>query len=245
MRALFFFLGTVECDIRLSEITSRVVLNYKGIPYRTEWVEYPDIEAVSKKLGIKPTGRKRDGSPLYTLPAIHDPSTGVYIADSFVIADYLEKTYPDTPLVFPNETAGLQRAFITTFEKNIDSVWSFIIPATNFRLNPASEEYFRRTREISFGQKLEDVIPTGNTRTEEWGKFEQGLTKIHSYLALTKGPYMLGDTISWSDFVLFSFIYWFKLIWGEDSKEWKDIASWNDGRWEALIRGLEKYHTVV
>ena len=227
------------------KITFRVVLNYKGTPYRTEWVEFPDIEPLSKKLGIEPTDHNSDGSPLYTLPAIHDPSTGVYIADSTAIAEYLEKTYPNTPSVFPNETIGLQKVFEATFESSLDAVWSFILPATNFKLNPVSEEYFRRTREISFGQKLEDVIPTGNTRTEEWGKFEQGLTKIHSYLALTKGPYMLGDTISWSDFVLFSFIYWFKLIWGEDSKEWKDIASWNDGRWEALIRGLEKYHTVV
>ena len=219
-------------------------MNYKGIPYRTEWVEFPDIEAVSKKLGIKPTDNKSDGSPLYTLPAIHDPSTGVYIADSIVIAEYLEKTYPNTPSVFPNETAGLQKAFSDIIEKNLIPVVPFIIPATNLKLNPASEEYFRRTREISFGKKLEDVVPTGSTAIEEWGKFEQGLTKIHSYLA-EKGPYILGDTISWGDFVLFGLVIWFKLIWGEDSKEWKDIASWNGGRWEALIHGLKKYQTVA
>ena len=126
-------------------------------------------------------------------------------------------------------------------------MWSFIIPATNFKLNPVSEEYFRRTREISFGQKLEDVVPTGNARTEGWGKFEKGLASIHSYLVLTdeKGPYVLGDTISWSDLVLFSFIYWFKLTWGENSREWKDIASWNGGRWESHIDALKKYGTVV
>ena len=225
----------------------RVVLNYKGIPYRTEWVEFPDIEPLSKKLGIKPTDHNSDGSPLYTLPAIHDPSTGVYVADSTAIAEYLEKTYPNTPSVFPIETIGLQKAFDATFERSLEAVWSFILPATNLKLNPVSEEYFRRTREIAFGQKLEDIVPTGNARTEEWGKFEKGLASVHSYLALTdkKGPYILGDTISWSDLVLFSFLYWFKLIWGENSREWKDIASWNGGRWEAHINALSKYHTVV
>ena len=225
----------------------RVVLNYKGIPYRTEWVEFPDIEPLSKKLGIAPTFHKSDGSPLYTLPAIHDPSTGVYIADSTAIAEYLEKTYPDTPSVFPNETIGLQKAFEATFENSLEAVWSFIIPATNFKLNPVSEEYFRRKREISFGRKMEDIVPTGNARTEEWGKFEKGLASVHSYLVLTdkKGPYILGDTISWGDLVLFSFLYWFKITWGENSREWKDIASWNGGRWEAHIEALKKYHTVV
>ena len=234
------------CPVQQSS-SYRVVLNYKGIPYRTEWVEFPDIEPLSKKLGIQPTDHKSDGTPLYTLPAIHDPSTGVYVADSTAIIEYLEKTYPNTPSVFPNETIGLQKAFEATFESHLDAVWSFVIPAINFKLNPASEEYFRRTRETSFGQKLDDVIPTGNARTEEWGKFEKGMDGIHAYLAMTdeKGPYVLGDTISWGDLVLFSFVYWFKLIWGEDSKEWKDIASWNGGRWEALIDGLKKYHTVV
>ena len=229
------------------KIIFRVVLNYKGIPYRTEWVEYPDIEPHSKSLGIKPTGKKSDGSPLYTLPAIHDPSTGVYIADSIAIAEYLEETYPNTPSVFPNETIGLQKAFSAAFKHSIDAVWPFILPVTNSRLNPVSEAYFRRSRETSFGKKLEDIVPIGNARTEEWEKLEKGLASVYSYLASTdkKGPYFLGDTISWSDLVLFSFLYWFKLIWGENSEEWKDIASWNGGRWEAHIEALNKYHTVV
>ena len=222
-------------------------MNYKGIPYRTEWVEFPDIEPLSKKLGIEPTGLKLDGSPLYTLPAIHDPSTGVYIADSTAIAEYLEKTYPDTPSLFPNETIGLQKAFEATFKNSLVAAKSFVVPAINSKLNPVSEEYFRRTREILFGQKLEDVVPTGNARTEEWGKFEKALTSAHSYLVLTdkKGPYVLGDTISWSDLVLFCFLNFFKSIFGENSKEWKDIASWNGGRWEAHINALKKYNTVV
>ena len=126
-------------------------------------------------------------------------------------------------------------------------MWSFIVLVTNLKLNPASEKYYRRTREILFGQKLEDVVPTGNARIEEWGKFEKGLASVHSYLALTdkKGPYILGDMISWGDLVLFSFIYSFKLTLGENSDEWKDIASWNGGRWAAHIDALKEYNTVV
>jgi glutathione S-transferase len=90
VRALFF---SPMCPFN----KDRVELNYKGIPYRTEGNEFPDIEPLSKKLGIEPTNHNPDGSALYTLPAIHDSSTGVYIADSTAIAEYLEKTYPSFP----------------------------------------------------------------------------------------------------------------------------------------------------
>ena len=112
----------------------RAVFNYKGIPYRTEWVEVPDIEPLSKKLGINPTGQKKDGSPFYTLPAIYDPATGTAIADSFAIAEYLENTYPETPSVFPKESAALQKAFEPTLVQNICPAWPFIIPAVAVKL---------------------------------------------------------------------------------------------------------------
>ncbi|KAI0682851.1 hypothetical protein BC835DRAFT_807562, partial [Cytidiella melzeri] len=55
---------------------TRYALNYKGIPYRTEWVEYPDIEPLCKKIGGSATAKKEDGRDHYTLPMIYDPSTG-------------------------------------------------------------------------------------------------------------------------------------------------------------------------
>ncbi|KAJ7483558.1 hypothetical protein FB451DRAFT_1234964 [Mycena latifolia] len=54
---------------------TRYALNFKGIPYKTSWVEYPDIEPLSREVGAAPTRNKPDGRPHYTLPMIHDPST--------------------------------------------------------------------------------------------------------------------------------------------------------------------------
>ena len=39
----------------------RYCLNIKGIPYKTVWVEYPDIEGVLKKLGGGSSGRWAGG----------------------------------------------------------------------------------------------------------------------------------------------------------------------------------------
>ena len=156
----------------------RYTLNFKGIPYKTEWVEYPDIEPLCKKLGISPTYKKADGSDHYTLPAIYDPSTGTYIADSIRIAEYLEKTYPDTPQVFPHNTIALQAHFTLAFGSNLSTLWNFIIPATYTKLNPRSQEYFRRTREKSFGKAMEDITPNGRSSETNWERLTRGMRRM-------------------------------------------------------------------
>ncbi|KAF8960754.1 hypothetical protein BDZ97DRAFT_1281072 [Flammula alnicola] len=223
---------------------TRYCLNFKGIPYKTEWIEFPDIEAHCKKFGILPTSQNPDGSPYFTLPAIHDPSTGVYIADSFLIAEYLEKTYP-TPSLFPYNTLGLQTPFEDTYLGYLDALWSFILPVVCVNLNPPSEEYFRRTREQEFGMKLEDLVPKGEKADAEWEKYKDGLGTVDVWYAKSGGPFLMDDTVSWADFVIAGYVIWLRIVWGEDSQQWKDITSWHDGRWQNLIDNLKKYETIL
>ncbi|KAF9479950.1 hypothetical protein BDN70DRAFT_806127 [Pholiota conissans] len=227
---------------------ARYVLNYKGIPYKTEWVEFSDIESHCKKLGILPTSTKRaGGGPHYTLPAIHDPSTGAYISESTKIAEYLEKTYPDTPTVFPHNTIGLQWPFNDAYTSLLTPFWMFILPATFEKLHPVSQAYYRTTREAFFGKKIEELMPTGDAATKEWANCKEGLGKVSVWFEKTdsSGPYLLGDRVSWGDFVVASYLVWMRIIWGEDSKEWKDISSWDGGRWKRLVESLKEYETVV
>ena len=80
----------------------RYLLNIKGIPYRTQWIEYPDIADHVKSLGVPPT--EPGTLTPYTLPAIYDPKTKRVVAESFNIAAYLDDEYPDTPAIMPKET---------------------------------------------------------------------------------------------------------------------------------------------
>ena len=211
-------------------------MNYKRIPYRTEWIEYPDIEPLSKSLGIKSTGKKQDGSPFYTLPVIHDPSTGTFLADSFLIAEYLDETYPNTPSVFPHGTKSLQHAFQFSFGQTFGFIRLLIFPDVLAKLGTQrSEEYFRRTKGISLGRPIEALV--GAEKAENWAKFRDAMSQIDESLAKTdsKGPFVMGDTVSWADFFTSGYLMYFKNIWGEDSEEWKDIASWNEGRWKKLL----------
>jgi glutathione S-transferase len=99
----------------LSDISwpRRFNLRYKRIPYETVWVEFGDIERVSKEIGAPPTGKKPDGTNLYTLPAIRDQDTGRAISDSFAIASYLDERYPERRLI-PVGTEKKQAEFISS-----------------------------------------------------------------------------------------------------------------------------------
>jgi len=225
----------------------RFTLNFKGIPYKTEWVEYPDIEPLCKKLGIPPTSKKADGRDHYTLPAIHNPSTGAYVSDSILIAEYLEKTYPGTPQVFPHNTLALQTTFGQAFGDNIGALRNFLVPAIYFKLNPQSQEYFRRTREESCGKAMEDITPKGEAAVEEWAQFRDGLGKVDAWYAKNggQGPFLLGKAPSWGDIVVGSCLVWLRITLGEDSSKWKDISSWNNGRWAGIVDAMKECETVV
>ncbi|KAF8990471.1 hypothetical protein BDQ17DRAFT_1313825 [Cyathus striatus] len=225
---------------------TRYCLNFKGLEYKTEYVEYPDIEALSKKLGIPPTQYKPDGSPYYSLPAIYDSSTGVAIAESMEIAKYLDKTYPDSPKLIPEGTQGFHYTFLFAYDEVLSPLWAFILPKVATYLNPRSEEYFTRTRSAMYGKNLQDVVPQGAEREEEWAKFKKNLSKASKWFENNggKGPYIMGDMISFADCVLVAFLFWIKISWGEESPEWKDIKSWDDGRWDKLVHGFKKYEVI-
>lgn len=117
----------------------RYVLNYKCLKYRTEWVEYPDIEDLCREIGAPPTNTKPDGRAHYTLPVIQDPNTKAVIADSDAIAKYLEETYPHAPPLFPNGTRAFQCAFFQLARPAIQpAVLHLVIPHVWALLRPRS-----------------------------------------------------------------------------------------------------------
>ncbi|KAF9479949.1 hypothetical protein BDN70DRAFT_878249 [Pholiota conissans] len=225
----------------------RYCLNFKGLPYKTEWIEYPDIAPRCQQLGIAHTTMKPDGvTPHYTLPAIYDPSTKRYIAESAAIAEYLEEQYPDTPAVFPFDTMGLLIDFKDALNRvGIIAAHQFVRPAIHRILNPASQGFYRTTREQFYGKKLEDVAPKLDTEEGrvEWAKIEATFATVALWYSKNggKGPFILGDRVSWADFVVGGNLLWFKAAWGEDDKKWKDLMSWQGGVWKTLSDALKEY----
>jgi len=102
-------------------LPNRYALNFKGIPHKTIWIEYPDIEPTMRSIGASPTSTKANGKPHYTLPVIVDPSRPspsggpTVVSESFLIAEYLDEAYPDTRPLFPAGTKALQKLFTDSF----------------------------------------------------------------------------------------------------------------------------------
>jgi len=220
---------------------ARIALNYKGIPFTTEWVEYPDIEPLLKKIGGAPTSKKEDGRDHYTLPAIHDSETGKVVTDSLNIAVYLDEKFPEKPLLFPHGTRAAIELFLYHFETNFHRpLRNLLLPPCCNNLNPFSEEYFRRTREASFGCKMEEISPKGPKRDELWTEFQQGLARLSEWYAKNgRGKrYFLGDTFSFADAIMVG-----NLLWAEKAThdEYVRVASWDSGRWGELVEATRQY----
>ncbi|KAF5334050.1 hypothetical protein D9758_017508 [Tetrapyrgos nigripes] len=162
--------------------------------------EYPDVELTLKAAGIPPTTQRPNGKPWYTLPAIVDPSTGVALADSFAIAEYLDKTYPDKPLLMPSHTKALQTAFNEAVLAHVRPIFPFVLVKFCGLVHPVSEEYFRRTRIVLFGKSVDEMVPQGENAKEEWKKLEEGFGKIAGWMK--EDEFVMGDTVSFADFVV-------------------------------------------
>ncbi|KAK0878536.1 hypothetical protein LTR87_007669 [Friedmanniomyces endolithicus] len=180
----------------------RLMLNYKKIPYRTIFLEFPDIEPTLKKLGVDPgtipSGQK---NTFYSVPTIQHLPTNTFLMDSSRIAHFLETTYPDppVPLISPLGTKIESHSRLV-----IASVFrTSVMPREIHILSPRSQEYFRRTREARLGgrQRLEDLLAEGKEE-QSWEAAREGMQVIGELLRTNaaEGPFVLGATPSSPDF---------------------------------------------
>ncbi|KAK7757006.1 hypothetical protein SLS62_001022 [Diatrype stigma] len=119
----------------------RLALNYKGIDYRTEWLEYPDL---------KPS---LPGLSEYTTPTVMMPS-GEYIMDSWKIAEALEAAFPGTPSLRLDAPAlaPVKAAMLGA----LGELRGVYVPLVAQRLlGEASLPYFTATRQANLGMPLD------------------------------------------------------------------------------------------
>jgi glutathione S-transferase len=74
-----------------------------------------------------------------------------------------------------------------------------------------------------------------------WKKVQAAFDTIDGWMSKSPGPYVMGETVTFADFVIVGMLFTAEVSFGADSQEWKDIATWNNGRWAALKKSLEKY----
>ncbi|EUC55845.1 glutathione transferase, putative [Rhizoctonia solani AG-3 Rhs1AP] len=227
---------------------TRLALIHKRLPYRVEYVSYPDIESTFKRFGVPATS---DKAPQYTLPMIADPSDDpdgkpTYIADSFKIALYLDDKYPSPtyPALFPPGTRALQRVFAERVSALIQPMAPTMLPLVGRSgfLDDRGEEYYRRTRQARFGKSLEQLADEGR---QSWGQVRETWDAFGRLIDINEEPneavpFVMESQISYADLLLVAVFCWVKRAENSDKGLWEEMSQWQGGRWKNLWEAVEK-----
>ncbi|PYH41929.1 glutathione S-transferase family protein [Aspergillus saccharolyticus JOP 1030-1] len=233
-------------------IKTRMVLNYKGLPYTQTFISYPDIAPLLSHMGVAP---QPEGRP-YTLPAICHPASlpkhpSGTLMDSFAIATHLEEAFPGTPSLFPSGDASYALALAVS--KLMGAVWIHAVPLVVPRvadfLDPRGREYFIKTRSAQFGKPLSEVRPRDPQEIE---RAVAAMKRDMAVLVMmlrgrankAGGPFFEGNTPGYADFLVVAVLAWFeridKMVWeemlgvgtGEVRALWEACLPWVDGQGE-------------
>ncbi|QRV89913.1 glutathione S-transferase [Ceratobasidium sp. AG-Ba] len=232
----------------------RLSLIFKQLPFRVQYISYPDIEPTFKELGVpqgNPLGRYK-----YTVPAIADPSTEpggkpTYIADSWTIALYLERTYPPPlyPALFPHHSIALHHTMALQLDRTVEEhLANIAVPLVALErvLDDRGHEHFVKTREAIYKRPLAEVLEradgvwTTNVRNS-WSSLADNLD-MNGPMAEV-GPYVMGKSMSYSDFYIAGIILWLRRGEGVNGWRCKELLAWDEGRWGLLWGEVEKLET--
>ncbi|KAI0663613.1 hypothetical protein C8Q70DRAFT_906879 [Cubamyces menziesii] len=246
---------------------ARFALNFKRVPYSTTWVPLPDIPKVRKSLSVPACRKFADGTDFCTLPIIEDRTTGALVGDSFDIAVYLQKTYPDSGAgdLFPPQTFDYELDFnggwlliplseyrdkeypeYAKFNAMVDAAFTTHVQlaAPNLPFDPETEEASRAQFIRRAGVKRwEDFILVGEAREKMKESFREtlsGLAKL--FMKDTSGPFLLGTKASYGDLIVGAWLRMMRVTLPES--EWEELRSWEGGVFGRLHDALDEFAEV-
>jgi glutathione S-transferase len=239
------------CTITSSQrfIHCRFILNYKRLPYRTVWVDFPDVEATLQSIGAPPSSIRSDGRPVFSLPVIVDParspSSPTVLSNANTIAEYLESTYPARP-VFPEGSRALQTLFVHYIQEVFSKpLLPIMIPLSHKRLSHSSQSYFRG--HLSPTDRVAAHPAAGPRNEQAWSAVQQQFDFLATILDKNSGGdgdgvVVMGRDVSYADFALCSVLLWIEKMAPYDG--WVRIKQWNGGRWDRLWHRCREYMDV-
>jgi glutathione S-transferase len=239
---------------------TRLALNFKQTPYKTTWVQLPDIPYVRKSLSIPACRKFADGTDFHTLPILVDPATGRKLGDSFDIAVYLQKQYPtsggnlfpaqtldyvfkpESELLIPlSECDDSEYPQYASFNVNVDAAFTahVILMAHRMPFDPATEEaskaeFVRRAGVSSW----DDFAVGGEVRENIIASFERMLGGLAKLFTASEGPF-IGETACYADFIVGAWLVMASRTLPEG--EWEAVKGWHGGVFGRLFDALAVY----
>jgi glutathione S-transferase len=141
-----------------------------------------------------------------TVPTIVD--NGKVVADSWAIADYLDQTYPDRPLVRSPGERGLAK-FLTSWAESVmhPALLRLVLLDIHDHLAEKDREYFRTSRETRVGTTLEAFCSDRDVRL---AAFRQTINPLR--ITLKSQDYLGGDSPNYGDYIVFGAFQWARSI---------------------------------
>lgn len=246
------------------------MLHYKQLPYTTVWLHGHQVRKALMAERFPPTWYYK-GKGVYTIPAILDPPAHIgaepsRIADSRLIAEYLEKAYPDTNRVLPTLPDQLLRhdAIIQQFETHVlPSMIRVILPSQKKLTDDLDAKLSElRHRPLYFGGKpYAEAFTDPEERKQIWDTMKHGMEILSSMIdsvaleysggeilsgSNNRGVYIFGREPTFADMVLLSHFCWARDVPIDRdpglSSVWEAIRTWNGGRWERMLLAFERDH---
>ena len=139
------------------------------------------------------------------VPVLVDGET--VIPESWGIATYLERAYPEHPSLFGAATPAIR--FITAWADQIlnPALVRLIVRDVWACLDPAAQTYFRTSREARLGATLEQIAAGQQERLPE---FRRLLAPLRT--ALTAAPFLGGATADYADYAVFGAFQWARVV---------------------------------
>lgn len=206
----------------------RMALLHKGLPFEVRDVLFGDIPSLGSS-----------GDKL-TIPTL--AQDGRLVTDSWAIVQHLDASFPDTPRLIPDGSAGHVLKFFqhwvqTTLHAGIARM---ILCDVHERLEPADQAYFRASREKMYKATLEEIQADREERVDAFRKSLQSLR-----MALAHSPFISGEQPGYADYLAFGGFMWarvsspFALLLEDDP-----VYAWRE-RCLDLYEGAARQETVA
>lgn len=190
---------------------TRLALAHKGLA-----AEYRPV-AVSDKQTIAFSGQDK-------VPILVDGDQ--VVSDSWVIAEYLERTWPDRPSLFGGATGmGLSR-FVNSYVDRtlIPQLVPLVMVDVVACVDPADGRHLRGQIEGLFRRTLEELAAARDTDIRGFRKL---LDPVRA--TLRAQPFLSGPQPAYADYILFSLFQWARVVSRFELLESGDrLAAWRE-----------------
>lgn len=141
------------------------------------------------------------------VPVVRDGTK--VVADSFLIADFLEQTYPDRPSLFGGEGGQAMARFIESWSNSTlhTALAGIVMKDIHDVLEPEDQAYFRQSREARMGKTLEQIV---EGREAAVAGFSAKLMPLR--LTLKAQPWIGGSSPLFADYIVFGALQWARVI---------------------------------